>query len=300
VAEQTEQKPIPFPVLGEPLGHLLTALGHKLSREWPAKYKQVTGGRQIFVVHTRVALHTFNSALYLCGDVPPDPRRRREFAVSLPPLNRALLDSLFTIMFIIEDIPGRCEWFWEADWREARLDLERYTNEYGKDVAWQPYLANLSALSDLGQELARLTPEQVAKPRGLRSWLNPGAMWRHGVALDNLPPDRAFMKFLDDFLYIDLSQQTHLGGYGILKRCGILVDEAEALTDTETQFDKYRRQQLGIMTVLVLALATEIQNHFQFELHENLDLLYIWNIAKSCLGIAAEFYDRRYRNLLGG
>ncbi|HXX72877.1 MAG TPA: hypothetical protein VEI80_04210, partial [Candidatus Acidoferrales bacterium] len=179
------------------------------------KYKSLTGARELFVIHTRVAEQTFQAALYLCGDLPPDPRRKEGFAACMPPLNRALLDSLITVMFIMEDVRSRCEWFWESDWRESRLELDRYQNEYGQDPKWQTFLSQLSGMCDLGSQLTNLTPEQTANPKGLRSWLNAGAMWRYGVSPESLPPNRAFMKFLDDFFYIDLSQQCHLGGYGL-------------------------------------------------------------------------------------
>jgi hypothetical protein len=294
-----EPKLIEFPVVGEPLKLLLTELGHKLSREWPTKYAKVTGARELFVMHTRVAQQTFEATLYACGDVPPDPRRKPEFAVCLPPLNRALLDSLLTLMFIMEDVPSRYKWFREADWKEARLDLDRYKSEYGQDANWQPWLTKLSGLCDLGLQLVQLTPEQVAKPSELRSWLNPGAMCKDGISADqSLPPVRAFMKFLYDFFYIDLSQQAHLGGYGIAKRGAIFIDGVRAFANTEEELKKYRLSQLGLTTVFVLALATEIQNHFKFDLKQS--PLYIWTIAKSSLSVAEELYGRRYRDLLGG
>ncbi len=89
-SDMDEMKPLDFKVIGEPLNRLLTAVGNKLSREWPAKYRGVTGARELFVMHLRVAQLTYLSELYLCGDIPPDPRRKPEFFVSLPVLNRTL------------------------------------------------------------------------------------------------------------------------------------------------------------------------------------------------------------------
>jgi hypothetical protein len=65
---QNEAQPIDFKVFGEPLVKLLTALGNKLSREWPEKYRDVTGARELFVMHLRIAHLTYRSALY--GSVP--------------------------------------------------------------------------------------------------------------------------------------------------------------------------------------------------------------------------------------
>src|SRR5260370_6694687 len=221
-----EPKPLDFNVIGEPLNKLLIAIGNKLEREWPLRYRQVTGARELFVMHLRAARMTYLSALYLCGDIPPDPRRLPDFCVSLPVLNRALLDSLFTVLFLLEHLPSRCEWFWEADWKETRLELNRYQAEYGSSPEWNTWLAKLTEHSKSGIAHAKLSPAQAANPSKLRSWPNAGAMLTHGVspgsALSSL---RSFMKYLNDYFYIDLSQQAHLGGWGLVKRAGFLLDE---------------------------------------------------------------------------
>src|ERR1700722_5136574 len=107
-------KPLNFAVFGEPLNKLLIAVGNRLSHQWPRKYANIVGARELFVMHVRAAHNTYLSALYLCGDVPPDPRRKTEFCISLPLLNRSLVDILSTLIFILEDVPDRNHWFHEA------------------------------------------------------------------------------------------------------------------------------------------------------------------------------------------
>src|SRR5579862_1679338 len=98
-----EPKPIDFKVIADPLAVVLTALGNKLSREWPPRYASVVGARELFVMFIRTAQLSWISGLYLCGEVPPDPRRKPEYCISLAPINRALLEILFTVTFILED-----------------------------------------------------------------------------------------------------------------------------------------------------------------------------------------------------
>jgi hypothetical protein len=113
-----QPKNLDFSVIGEPLNNLLIATGNKLSREWPSKYYNVTGARELFVIHLRIAHMTYLSALYIGGDkLQSDEKRLSEIVVSLPLLNRAILDSLFTVLFILEDVPDRCAWFRESDGR---------------------------------------------------------------------------------------------------------------------------------------------------------------------------------------
>lgn len=148
---------------------IFIALGNKLSREWPAKYQNVIGARELFVMHLRIAHLTYRSALYLGGEIPADALRLPEICVSLPVLNRAILDSLFTVLFILEDVPNRCVWFREADWKESRLELDRYLAEYGALPEWKSYLEDLSTVCDMGLALTNLTLAQTANPKALRS-----------------------------------------------------------------------------------------------------------------------------------
>ncbi len=168
-SKENEGKPIDFSVLGEPLNNLLIATSNKLAREWPKSYSNVTGARELFVMHVRTSRMTYTSALYLGADKPPDPLRLPEFCSSIPVLNRSILDSLFMIMFILEDVPGRIAWFWEADWREMRLELDRYIEEYGSLPEWQLWLSQLSDHCNQGIVHVRLSPTQTSNPRALRS-----------------------------------------------------------------------------------------------------------------------------------
>lgn len=297
MSNQSESRSIDFTVFGEPLIKLLTALGNKLSREWPARYQNAVGARELFVMHLRIAHLTYRSALYLGGDIPADPCRLPEFSVSLPVLNRAILDSLFTLLFILEDVPNRNAWFRESDWRESRLELDRYTAEYGNIPEWKAYLEDLSRVCDMGLAFAKLSSTQAANPRALRSWPNPGAMVTYGVSpTAPLPPVQAFMKYLNDFFYADLSQQAKLGGTGLSKRGTFLLDEIQSLPTTEAQIKKYRYSQIGQAVALVLALASEIEMHFNFGLRQ--DTLFVWNLAAPVIGVVNEMYQKRYRELL--
>lgn len=218
--------------------------------------------------------------------------------MSLPDLNRAILDSLFTVLFILEDVPNRCVWFRESDWRESRLELERYSAEYGNLPEWKTYLQDLSRVCDMGLALTNLSSAQAANPKALRSWPNPGAMVSYGVSPNApLPPVQTFMKYLNDFFYADLSQQAKLGGTGLSKCGAFLLDEIRSLPGTDSQIKKYRYSQIGQAVALVLALASEIEAHFNFGLRK--DALFVWNLAAPVVVVVNEVYEKRYRALLG-
>jgi len=123
-------------------------------------------------------------------------------------------------------------------------------------------------------------------------------MVSHGVSPSApLSPLQAFMKYLDDFFYTDLSQQAKLGGWGIVKRGAILVDEIRILPNMEDQIRKFRYGHMGHSVALVLALASEIDAHFNFGLRQ--DVLYVWGVAAPAIVVANEMYEKRYKSLLG-
>src|SRR5260370_22610551 len=93
------QSSIDFSVIARPLDSLLVALGNKIEREWPVSLATVRGGQALFLLTLRTAEATYRSLRFLCADKPPDPNRRLEFSISVPPLNRTILDNLFTVLF---------------------------------------------------------------------------------------------------------------------------------------------------------------------------------------------------------
>jgi hypothetical protein len=60
---------------------------------------------------------------------------------------------------------------------------------------------------------------------------------------------------------------------------------------------EYRYAQMGQAVALVLALASEIEAHFNFGLRE--DALSIWKLAAPAIVVVNEVYEKRYRVLLG-
>ncbi len=296
--QSTTPASIDFKVIGEPLDSLLAALEHKIEREWPARFASVSGARELFLLTLRTANATYRSVRWLCAEKPSDPDRRLDYCVSVPPLNRTILDHLFTIVFVLEDLPARCRWFFKADWRETRLELERYKREYGHLPEWQDWLGRLSAYSDLGVSIAGIAPSEVVSPASITRWPNPGGMVNYGISSKlPLPLSRAFLKYLNDWFYADLSQQAHLGGGGLMKRAGALISDYRRNPETEENLKRYRRAHVGETISLMLALASELEAHFGFRLRERAQ--YLWGVATPYIVVAKEMYDKRYATLLG-
>jgi hypothetical protein len=283
-------------VITVPLDKVMTALGYKIEREWPKRYGHIQGAREIVLLNLATTDVTSRSVRYLCAEKPPDPNRSLEYCLSAAPLNRTILDSLFSLIFILEDLPTRCLWYHKAAWREQCLELDRCRAEYGALPNWQDWLTNLAALCDFGINLFQISAQEVANPKSIPSWPNAGAMATYGVSPSGpTPPNRAFMQYLNDWFYADLSQQSHLGGQGMMKRSTPLLHPRKS-SEREATLNKNRYTYIGQAVTLTLALATEVDAYFQFGLRT--DLSYLWGVTAPVIVIAQEMYEKRYSKLL--
>jgi hypothetical protein len=296
----TESKPpanLDASVITEPLDSLISALGNKIEREWPARFSNIVGARELFLLTVRIADVTSRSIRWLSAEKPPNPARIPEYCLSVPPLNRTILDNLFTVMFVLEDLPGRCRWYHKAAWREERLELDRYIAEYGHLPEWQEWLGKLKAHSDFGVRFLGISAGEVAQPSTMRSWPNAGAMSGYELSPKvSAPPSRVFMKYLDDWFYKDLSQQAHLGGTGLMKRASVFLCDRH---DPERQaaLRKNNYSWWGQTITLMLALASELEDYFRFGLRERIQ--YLWGLTVPVIVVSKEVYDKRYAAILG-
>ncbi len=149
MTNQTSPRSLDFKLIERPLDTLIIALGNKIEREWPTQFSAVVGARELFLITVRVANATYRTVRWICADKPRDPLRRLEYSISVPPLNRTILDSIFMTVFVLEDIGVRCEWYYKAGLREEQLELQRYKDEYGSLPEWQEWLTKLKPTVNL-------------------------------------------------------------------------------------------------------------------------------------------------------
>ena len=136
-------------------------------------------------------------------------------------------------------------------------------------------------------------------------WPTPGAM------LDRLRRDAAasqdtidYVEYIKDWLYRELSGQTHLNVSGITMR-GVLLSEESAKQvfqgenweeQRDEKLEEYRLKQVWLTIILMLSIVSEIEGHFQFG--RNLKAREVWTILNKHSDIALDFWEERYSNLL--
>ena len=200
-------------------------------------------------------------------------------------------------MFLLEDLPRRCEWYHKAGWRESKLELDRYKKQYGHLPEWSSWLTELSKFVSQGLEVFGITQAEAANPRNISEWPNPGKMTNYGIKQGmRVPASRKFLTYLNDWFYRDLSQQSHLSGYGFMKRGGFLIADFHKVDGIEKKLEKFRSDQAFTTIILTLALASEIEAHLDFGLAARFK--YVWVILSGYSRVAEELYDVRYSTLL--
>ncbi len=282
---------LPFSAIREKLDNLLVAMANLIDRCWPVKYADRIDLKLFLLGTVKITENTYRSIRYLCADKPEDVSRKLEFAVSVPPLARTILDSLFTVVYLFDDVDRRVEWFHKSGWREMFEEHERYKKAYGEDVAWAEYLDLQRTSVDYGRYEVGITDEEAVNPKKIQWWPNPGKMTRDG----GTPEDRTrYLNYLNDWFYKTLSADSHLSWPGFARRAAHFLNKDE---DRRVNLlRKYKSDCVVTSITLVLALLSEIECEFKFSRAERLKE--VWNSLSEVFLEAKELFEFRYADRL--
>lgn len=272
--------------LFEILATILNVVDRDLRPELEARAKGTTTW---LLTHVRVAQETFEAVERLATQAKAQSVRLQA-AVTVPPLARVIVDSLFSVTFVFENPAERLPWFWKSTWREIHNELEELTADHGTDPVWQPSLTLLATERDAWRDLLAahgtpLTAAQLANPRGIDYWPNPGKM----PSLSRDPVRKASLDYLRLKFYGGLSAASHLSGTGILAQGGAFLRDMP--DDTHRKY--FSDQVLYAMTGL-FALVSEIAIEVIRDPALARRVLGLWQ-TENLWGTATETYDRCFK-----
>jgi hypothetical protein len=288
-----DENVLDFQLIREPLDTLLEATANKVEHESPP-HVYAEGADAILTPLVRVAIWDFRSIRHLC-----DERLlgyRPELTTSIPPLTRTLADAVFTVVFLFNDLVGNTRRFFKAGWRDSCEQFRRSLEKYGADPRWSEYLQQQADFLCNTLRGWQIPPEEVADlEKHIRRWPNPGKMARHPRLSSER---RAFLEYLDEWLYRRLSSQAHLSAPGLSMRGGPLVRRLWKTREARDEhLEKLKSGNALTAVTLVLTLASEIEAELKFGLAERAK--YIWTmLMEHGWGEATEIYDQRYKALL--
>jgi len=292
-----------YKLIHETLEKLCVATANLLEREWPAKYK-VDSAREVFFQSVRIATNTYSTIFFIIADVEYYARRK-VYALSLPPLVRTLFEQLIAFVFLIQDIPKYIPWLFKTGYTERIIQLKHADKYHGTKADWKDYIDELKKQIDLEAKSCQLTAAEIANPRKkIGRWATPGAM------LDRLKRDGTatqdtldYVEYINDWLYRELSGQTHLNVSGITMRGVHFSNDAAKEVfgsnweeERNEHLEQYRQKQIWLSVILMLAIVSEIEGHFHFG--RNQKAREVWGILIKYSDIALDFWETRYSALL--
>jgi len=106
----------------------------------------------------------------LAGD---SPKREDRFAIVIAPINRQILDLLFTLVYMMDDFDARSLEYELSGYKNLREQYDKFHKRFGADPKWQQWLENQQATQKLMERYLPITQEQKSNPTSIDYWRSP-------------------------------------------------------------------------------------------------------------------------------
>lgn len=301
----------PYKLIKDPFNELIATTYNLLEREWPARYAGLKDGQMVLMQYFGLAVTHFRTISFVCADVNDGAVRSPRFALSVPPINRAILEIVFSVVYLLQDLPVHTKHYYRAAWRAEQESLKRHLEFYRKRYGgkgkprWDAYIANRTEKLAKMEVVMKITPAEKADLNLIPRWPK---MRQLRQRLRNSPAVLAYLEYLDDWFYDQLSSYSHgepmgLGQMG-LHFLGIEELKAIAREDREgverkldEKIVEFRTTQVWMAVTLIMSLISEIQVNFCYDILKE-RLLYVWAVINEYSDISREVYEERYEGLL--
>jgi hypothetical protein len=255
-------------------------------------HRQHERSLSVLIVMLRFAWNSYEAVRYITADAPPDPSRKPNYVIVILPVNRQLLDLLFSLVYMLDDLIPRSLAYQRAGWRDLVEERVTIKAEYGDDVEYEGFLESMDAQIDHMVNIFQITPEEQANPVLVNYWGTPFKLTKRESQC------KTFLQFLEKTIYKDVSAHAHLTFAGMQKISCFLV--ADLLGDSVPEEKRKRAmqslhfQQVSRTAILFLAVVTEIDTYLKLGNHLSID--YLWVIFSEYVVEAREMYEFRYQN----
>lgn len=293
-----------YKVIQETLERLCEATANLLEREWPAKYERVDSARVTFFQSLRIAINTYNTIFFIIAD-EEYYGRRKIYALALPPLVRTLFEQLIAFIFLIQDIPTYIPWLFKTGHTEHIIQLRHVQKYHGMKPEWTDYIDNLKAQISREENSGYLTQQEMQNPYdNIGRWPTPGRMHKKLKKDKTSPQDTLdYIEYINDWLYRELSAQTHLNVSGLtMKGVHFSIEDAKVVfgdtweEERNRRLEEYRQKQVWLAIIIMMAIVSEIEGHFHFG--RNQKARELWTYLNQYSDIALDFWETRYAALL--
>lgn len=244
-------------------------------------------------VMVRFSVNSFRAIRYVIAETPEDHNRKPNYALVLAPVNRQLLDLLFSLIYMLDDFEERSLRYQRAGWREMNEEYHKFKTTYSSAPEWKAYFTGGERVITYYADLLGIAAAERKRPSLIPYWKHPFEL------KDERTRSRPFLRWLDKWLYGDTSAQAHLSFGGLLSVAPMLVAElvgGQTLEIVEERMlVQYKFLHFSRMALTVLAIATEIDSHCKLGNHEQAG--YVWKMFVEHVPEGRDMYEARYEKL---
>ena len=212
-----------FELVQAPLEGLLLNVDRDLQRKTTQSVSQRDHDLQHQLVTinllVRFTINSYEAVRYLVAHTPEDSKRKPNFVLVLPAINRQLLDLLFSLVYLLDDLPNRIMKYGKSGWRELREQNLRFRNRFSRDPEWKDFFRNQTQLDRKLVERFGITKEEQRNPALVSYWWTPSAL------KDEPTASRSFLRYLYNWFYQDTSEQAHMSSSGLFMVAPFLLAE---------------------------------------------------------------------------
>lgn len=248
----------------------------------------------LFNVLVRFARNSYDAVRYIAGNTPEDHKRRPNYVMVLPAINRQLLDLLFSLVYMLDDLSPRSLQYQRAGWRELEEEYRMFKTQFSKDAEWRQHFKNVKTVLDTMIRLYGITDAEQKDPKLI-------SYWKHPFELkDEKTRSREYLRYLEKWLYGSTSAQAHLSFGGLVMVAPFLVADIVGGDDKDWVDNRIRHQYHFIhfsrTAIVTLGIASEIDVYCK--LGNAAAASYLWRIFSDYSAEAKEMARYRYEKLL--
>jgi hypothetical protein len=252
-------------------------------------FRQLT----LMTVMVRIAFNSYAALCYLTVDQDAS-HWRKNFVLVMPPVNRQLMDMLFTIVYMRDDFDARTLAYERASYRGFKEEYKLYEGTFSGLPEWKPYFADQKTLLRIMGPLLRITLAEKRNLKRIPRWKGPFKLSQHPTK------SQKFLKWMEKWLYGDTSAEAHLTGTGLFYVSPFLLadladDDIKNAIQSRAAL-QYHARHFSRLLMTVLGIATEIDA--QFALNNHVPCAYIWRIIIEHSPEAKDMYKERYESML--
>jgi hypothetical protein len=287
----------------DPLLKIADVIAEKVKREAP---KMISGPGFIAIDLHMLLRHSMYTFAFFCYLHAEDRREtdtawRDAYTIIVLPLIRNMIDDLYNITLILEDLVQNGTWFRTSGYKKAFEALDADEKRYAGIKMWDEWIANNRKELDFVIRVDGFKVDQqlMATP----TWPTMGKYINTLQKGGGTTPHQDFLKALLHGPWTQYSAMAH-GAYQGLLPYAVYYSRDSLTHEDRDELDQRQpiiiSQHFSRVALLLLCMVTELQAYFKFHdngANINPRIRSLWDILIVAPEVQ-ELYDKRYKQLM--